>query len=121
MIDGEIVWSDDGDRWETELSDLLDSPFLEVGDPVLYGEVVTVKTEDLNDSIDYILDYLGEAAVNKVGYAAEDYPEVGDEAKAELQTFLTDWINKHCPPRFFMVEKIESRLLIESDFQNATG
>lgn len=60
---------------------------------------------------DYIIEAMGERAYDECGECAEEFPDVTDEAKAELNAFLDAWADKHCEVRFWMAdgktEKIE--------------
>lgn len=59
---------------------------------------------------DDIIERMHESA-SEHGEAAEEYPDVSDEAKAELDAILTAWARKHAEPRFWIgtgePEKIE--------------
>ena len=58
-----------------------------------------------------ILERMGEAAGDEVGEAAEDYPDVSDEAQEELRLLLQAWTAHHAPCEFWQsigeAERIE--------------
>lgn len=112
----DLVWSDDNERFDHEtLEELLDSSDLQVGDTVYFGEPFRAGIDHFFD-VDHLLNGVGERAYEDYGECAEDYPSVSDEAKAELQGFLTDWARRHCAPCFWRVENVRSRVLTAADF-----
>lgn len=48
----------------------------------------------------WVIDYMAENA--RDGAGAEDYPDVSDEARAELDALIEAWAAKHCSPNFWM-------------------
>lgn len=58
-----------------------------------------------------IIERMNEAANDEAGEVAEEYPDVTEEAKAEMDAFLSAWAEKHAAPRFWVgvgePEKIE--------------
>lgn len=108
-------WSVDDEffRYHT-LGDLIDSEDIEIGQAVYRGHVNHVDPISLIDADD-IIEMLGERAYDTAGEAAEDYPEVNDEAVTELNTLLAAWVTKHCQPSFFTVTDVQTYVVTEDD------
>lgn len=68
---------------------------------------------DANDVIDTMADRAGDFA----GEHADDYPAVSEEARAELEQLLSDWIDKHAEPHFFQVSDVQAYTLTDADFK----
>lgn len=108
-------WSVDDEFFKYEsLGDLIDSNDIEVGHTVYRGRPAPVEPKDLIDADD-IIEMLGERAQDTVGEAAEDYPDVSDEAAAELDDILKAWVTKHCQPRFYRVTDVQPYVITEED------
>ncbi len=67
---------------------------------------------DMVPSADDIIEDIGEYAVDTHGECAEDFPDVSDEAKAELAALLEAWSYKHLRVRFWIcngdVEQVDA-------------
>jgi hypothetical protein len=110
-------WSVDECDFEYEtLGDLLDSnDELGVGDVVYVGTPVRHAPSTFIDDADNIIERMGERAYDEHGEFADDYPDVTDEAKAELTAFLVAWADKHCDVRFYGVEDIREYAITAED------
>lgn len=51
--------------------------------------------------VDFLLEHMGEAAQDKVGEAAEEFPDVSDEARDELEALLSEWADQHITVGFW--------------------
>jgi hypothetical protein len=114
----QVCWSRDGDEFRFDtLTDLLDhhSFSLKPGDKVWHGTADQPSVRELFDAND-VIETMGERAYDIAGEYAEDYPNVSEEARQELDQLLEDWMNKHAAPTFFTVSDIQSHILTESDF-----
>ena len=99
------------------LCDLLDSN----ADDLQPGAVVYVGEQEPSDpsaffDADDLVDRLGEVAYDNHGEYAEDWPPtIKQEAKDEFNTFLAEWIAKHCPPMFYGVKNIRPYTITVED------
>lgn len=114
------AWSSDGERFDSdgldELIDLMDDP--KPGDVVHFGDMVAPDPRHLC-AADDVIDTIETRAYDFGGEAAEDYPHVSDEAKAELTELLAAWITKHCPPTFWQVVNAKPYTLTAADLSKA--
>lgn len=56
---------------------------------------------------DDVIERMGDAACDVAREAAEEYPDVSDEARAELQALLEAWAEKHALVNFWVAEEVE--------------
>lgn len=115
----EIVWSVDQENFNYDsLGDalaILDGmDELAVGRIVWFGEAEKPNPVKYFDADD-LLEEVGNRAYDDGGEHAEDYPDVSDEAKAELGQFLSDWLTKHCQPSFWRVNNPKEYTITEAD------
>ena len=97
-------WSRDGERYYDDFCEFLDMEGdLAPGDTVYRGTVKRYTGADLINrfAASSITDWMGEAAYDIVGEVADDYPNVSDEAKAELLALLKGWADKHATPTWW--------------------
>lgn len=121
----EIVWSVDQEtfNWDSlgEALDLLDGmDELAVGRIVWFGEAERPNPVQYFDADDLI------EAVGNRGYDdgcewAEAYPKVSDEARAELDQFLSAWLTKYCQPTFWRVRNVKEYTITEADIAEWRG
>jgi hypothetical protein len=116
MSDIRECWSTDEETFNYDtLGELLDC-----NDELTAGSVVYMGHAADHDptawfSADHVIGALGEAAYDEAGEHAQDYPDVSEEAKAELQTLLDAWVTKYCTPTFYRVENVREYVLTEED------
>jgi hypothetical protein len=110
-------WSIDQERYEAgSLSDFISShEDLEPGRVIWRGTTERPNNTHLCDAND-VIDTLADRAGDFAGEYAEDYPHVSAEARAELDQLLSDWIDKHAEPHFFIVNDTQPYTLTEADF-----
>jgi len=110
-------WSTDEEQFESgTLGDLLDNhDELKPGAIVWRGIAVRPNNTHLCDAND-VIDTMADRAGAFAGEHADDYPAVSEEARAELDQILSDWIDKHAAPHFFQVGDVQSYVLTETDF-----
>lgn len=119
MSDKEIAWSTDQENFSHEsLGCALES--LECAGELTEGRIVWFGDCRRPNPTKYItaddvLDTIGNAAYDDGGEHAEDYPEVSDEAKAELEAFLAEWLTKYCQPTFWMVDNVKEYTVTAAD------
>lgn len=117
MSETQKCWSADNETFNyTELGDLLDSnDELEPGRIVYVGDAEPAKITHLCDSDD-VLNTIADRAYDVAGEYAEDCADVSAEAKAELDAFLSSWIERHCNLNFWRVRNVKEYMLTEGDF-----
>jgi len=111
-------WSVDEENYTCDsLAELIaENEGLAIGDTVFVAEARHPKISELCNAHE-IIDRMGESAYDIAGEWGEDYPNVTKEAEAELGALLETWVNKHCPPTFFTVEKSRPYVLTEDDVE----
>jgi len=111
-------WSVDKEDFNSiTLGDLLDdNDELRAGDTVYVGDATIPKTSHLCDAGD-VIDTMRDRASDIGGEYAEDYPNVSNEAEAELNKFLSEWIGKHAHPTFYTVSNVRPYILGAGDFE----
>jgi hypothetical protein len=108
-------WSSDNEYFShNSLGSLIDAEGLGASDTVYHGRAVPVKVAQLIDASD-IIEMLGDRASDLVGEAADDYPDVSEEAHTELNALLAGWVAKHCEPRCFRVVDVHEYVITEGD------
>ncbi|MDN7671301.1 hypothetical protein QZM22_01890 [Burkholderia oklahomensis] len=112
------VWSKDNEFYSCDaLDELLDMhDELAVGDVVFYGDVAPIPIKHLCDADD-VINMIGERAYDEVGEAADGYPDIAPEAKAELEALLLGWIEKHAKPTFYSVINTQEHVLTAEDME----
>lgn len=110
------LWSLDGHYFNAAtLRDLLDTHAdLEAGDVVFVGRPAAVQPLTYVNARS-IVEQLSEHARDDCGEAAEDWPRVGAGAERELDHFLADWIQRHCPVDFNRMGDVTEHLISEAD------
>lgn len=63
-----------------------------------------VSVESVLPDVDALLERMAEQANEQAGEAADDYPSVTEEAKAELEALLRGWVEKHATPDFWVAD-----------------
>ena len=101
------TWSANDELFNCDsLSELLDeNDELEVGATVWRGEKSPINITGYIDAGD-IIEMLGERAYDDVGEFAEDWPDVPDAARQELEELLSTWVSKHCTATFYRVRNV---------------
>ncbi|UXV17554.1 hypothetical protein N4P55_16815 [Pseudomonas fluorescens] len=101
------TWSANEELFNCDsLGELLDeNDDLEIGATVWKGEKFPVNIAGYVDVGD-VIEMLGERAYDDVGEFAEDWPDVPDEARQELDALLSAWISKHCTATFYCVRNV---------------
>jgi hypothetical protein len=92
-----------------------DDHALTVGSVVYVGEKRLLTTNQFVDAND-VIEMMGERASEFVE-DSDDYPDVSDEEREELETLLHNWIMKHCPPRIWMPENVREYTLTADDLE----
>jgi hypothetical protein len=112
-------WSvDECDFCYSTLGDLLDSGEFEVGSVVYVGTPARYAASTYIDDADDVIERMAERAYDEHGEFAEDFPDVTDEAKAELTAFLAAWADKHCEVSFYGVENIRPYTITAEDLSD---
>ncbi|MNN20513.1 hypothetical protein D3C81_1337980 [compost metagenome] len=112
-------WSaNDEDFNHLELADLLsDNDELKPGDVVFRGEAIKPDPANYVDANDFI-ELLGERAYDDGGEHTDGWPDVSNEAQAELDQMLKEWVRKHCSPTpFYRVKNSMPYVLTAADFE----
>lgn len=114
----EKCWSVNNEEFNyLTLGDLLDSnEELNAGDTIYVGEAKHPGARELCDADD-VIETMGDRASDIAGEYADSYPDVTDEAKAELNAFLSSWIEKHASPGFYSVHNARPHILSADDFE----
>lgn len=66
------------------------------------GHLLSVET--VLPDVDDLLERMGETAYDEAGEVAEDYPDVTNEARIELEGLLRGWVEKHALPTFWVAD-----------------
>lgn len=117
--DGQIFWSSDCETFNADsLAELIESDDdLEAGDLVSYGEAEDVGTDFVSE--EDVIELIADRAYDYGGEAAEDFPDVSDEAARELAAFLAAWQAKHCKPNFYRIRNVKHYTITEADINEA--
>ena len=116
---GNIYWSTDEETYNLDTLDeviesLLDNdPYDLVGCEVYYGTAKPYSTEWVD--ADFVIDNISEMAYGEAGEWALDFPNVSEEAKEELQAFLSEWQEKHCHASFYRVVNAQKYIITQED------
>lgn len=112
-------WSVDGSDFSyTSLDDLLDgNDDIEVGRVVHVGEPVHPDPAEFVDAGD-VIDLIATRAYDIGHEHAEDFPDLSDDAKAELDALLKEWIAKHCTVTFYEVENSREYVITAADLES---
>ena len=121
----EIAWSTDGEVFNHSslgdaLDELDDKGELTVGRVVWFGETSRPDPTCYFDA-DNVLEMIGERAYDDAGELAEGYPDVSDDAKTELNTFLEGWLKAHCQPPFWRVDAVKEYCVTADDVAEREG
>jgi RNA-splicing ligase RtcB len=111
-------WSVDGSDFSyTSLGDLLDgNDDIEVGQVVHVGDPVHPDATEFVDAGD-VIDLIATRAYDIGHEHADDFPDVTDEARAELDALLQGWITKHCKVTFYEVENAREYVITAEDLE----
>lgn len=111
-------WSIDGERFDYDtVNELINSnDELSIGDTVFVGDTVIQDPTEWLDVGD-ILEQMQERAMDDCGESAEDYPNISEAARQELQEFLGTWARKYCVPSFYAVENVSEYVLTAEDIE----
>lgn len=120
MSNDKQCWSPDEETFRYgSLGELLDNhDDMEEGATVYVGTLKEPDIKYLCDADD-VLDTIGDRAYDIAGEYAEDCAAVSAEAKAELNTLLRGWIEKHCNLNFYTVENVRPYVLTADDLASA--
>ena len=66
------------------------------------GHLLSVET--VLPDVDDLLERMGETAYDEAGEVAEDYPDVTNEARIELEGLLRGWVEKYARPTFWVAD-----------------
>ena len=113
----EECWSADQENFNAmSLGELIDcNDELAPGMTVWVADAVRPSSKHLIDADD-VIELMGERAFDIARENAEDYPDVSDAEKAELDAILKSWIDRACPPNFWRVKNIRPYILSADDF-----
>ncbi|MCD5326715.1 hypothetical protein ACFFU8_18385 [Chromobacterium piscinae] len=112
------VWSHNGETFQADsLRELIKDYELEPGSVVHVGDVQEHGTNWID--ADDVIEQIAERGDDEGGEFADDFPDVPDEAKAELDTFLTRWQAEHCVATFFNVVNVRQYTITEADIEEA--
>ena len=108
----EIRWgyasSRDAETWtgayETRKEAILDGLADYCGEGFWIHSGHLVPLETVLPDVDDLLERMGEVAYDEAGEVAEDYPDVTDEARIELEELLRGWCEKHARPTFWVAD-----------------
>lgn len=93
---------------------------LKVGDVITRGTQRAPTAFDLIDA-DNIIDGMTDRAWDFCGEAADLGVNVSDEGKAELQTLLQAWFDKHVTASFYQVTNQEQYTITQEDVDALAG
>ncbi|KVU65296.1 hypothetical protein WK72_18935 [Burkholderia ubonensis] len=118
LPEARVAWSKDNEFFSCDaLDELLDMhDELAIGDVVFFGDVAPIPIKHLCDADD-VIDMIGERAHDEVGEAADGYPDIASEAKAELEALLAGWIEKHAKPTFYSVINVREHIITAADME----
>ncbi|WP_148612405.1 hypothetical protein [Aeromonas sobria] len=121
MSDKELVWSSTeefgwGDQCDSpqeliEQHGYLAGDIVHVGDKNPYTGVGLMNAETICDQII-------ERAYDDLGECAESW-SYSEEATKELDDYIKQWLEKHNPTGFFLIENTRKHVLTEQDIQEA--
>lgn len=115
-------WSDNDEDFRHEsIEELLDSnDQLKPGDCVYVGDTVRPDPATYLDADD-VINQVADRGYDDGGEYADGYPDsVSEEAKAQLNRFLSAWLRTHCAPRFYQVKNSRPYTLTAADFPAST-
>ncbi|HHH9443046.1 TPA: hypothetical protein ACP32N_005034 [Pseudomonas aeruginosa] len=111
--DGEVVWSTNDEDWRDQtLPEVLKAnKHLQVGSIVFRGVKAYPDPASYIPDVDDLLMHMQEEAEGSdCGECADGYPDVSEEAKAELAQLLEPlqaWARRHCAPGFYLIENVQ--------------
>ena len=108
----EIRWgyalSRDSEAWQgeckTRMEAILEGYATYCGDPFWIHSGHVVPLEAVMPDVDAILEQAGEQAYDEAGEVAEEYPDVTNEARIELEGLIRGWFEKHARPTFWVAD-----------------
>lgn len=124
----ELAWSSDEEIWQHDTLDELlqhlhDNESLEAGRVVWFGEKHKPRARNFAVDSDYITERMNEnAGESEGGEWSEDFAtNVDAVALKELDTYLEEWADKHCPVTWWLIEKTTAYTITAEDVANVTG
>lgn len=120
MNSGKECWSADEENFQYDsLAELLDCHIdLIAGSIVHSGDAETPSYKQLCDADD-VIEMMGERAYEIAGEHADSFPDVTDEATAELNALLLAWMEKHCAINFWTVKNVKPHVITDADLSEA--
>jgi len=106
---GHYAWSLNEEDWPyASFGELLnDDEGVQVGQVVFYGECVKKSPAYFMPSASEVLDVAADKAYDIGGEFAEDFGrDVTQEARRELEDFLSAWASRHLKVEFYQVENV---------------
>lgn len=96
---------------------------LQIGDTVYRSTLHKDDPAGFVPDEDHVIEYMSERAYESdAGEWADNYPDLNEEAKADLANALKPleaWARKHCQPSFFTVNDITPHILTAEDVRAA--
>lgn len=124
----DIAWSCNEEDWQHDsLEELLqhmhDQDGLEVGMTVWFGEKHKPRARNFAVDSDFITERMNEnAGESEGGEWSEDFAtNVDPAALKELDTYLEEWADKHCPVTWWLIEKTTQYTVTEEDLASVVG
>ncbi|MBA4707550.1 hypothetical protein [Aquitalea aquatica] len=116
--DVQLAWSENGEDFTSEsLCELIENGELQPGQTIYVGEVKYHSTDWIG--ADDVIDMIADRGYDEGGEYAECFPDVSEEAQAELEAFLAAWQAKHCAPSFFQVINVKEHVITEEEYAEA--
>ena len=125
-VSQEWCWSDDGERFhgrhpdrDSAIQEAIDEMNLEPGDCLYLAEVNPINTNDIVGSIfaDDLLDRMRDAAMERAGEVAEDWPPHLGTAERQLEEVvhaaIAKWIDENFPITFYGIKNEKSILIMK--------
>lgn len=109
----EQCYSADGEYYHSDMCSAICDK--EAGDVTYIGEAVKPCASEFVPDVDWILEDMSERAYDCIGEAAEDWPDVSQDAKDELEAFLNDWAVRNCQVNFYKVVNEREYVLTAED------
>lgn len=124
----DLAWSYNQEDWQHEsLEELLqymhDQDGLEEGMMVWFGEKHRPNAREFAPDSDYITERMNEnAGDSEGGEWAEDFAtKVDAAALKELDSYLEEWAEKHCPVTWWLIEKTTEYTITAEDVASVVG
>lgn len=118
----DFVWSTDEETYNIDsLGDLIRDYDIEAGTTVYYGKAAKPSASSFIDTDDIIEDAQNRASDNYGEFAECFLDDITDEAKKELNDFLSAWMEKYGVVTFYMVEEPKEYVVTEQDVIDANS